>query len=503
MEAHTRAFSLDDQPEVFLSTTETSAAVRRAVAAGRARKVAGRLYTRNVDDPLELVVRRNWHRIAALLYPGAVVVDRSGFEAKPSEDGSLFLDAGPDYAGKRPTRLPGLTLRPRRGPGVLAGDMPYMDGLHFSGRGRAMLDNMRPSRARDSVARTLSRVELEEELSRLAETRGDDALNELRDQAREAAIALGAGDQMTAFDDLVGAVLGTRNAPLATEAARARGAGVAFDRRRVELFEALQAALLRESFPVRLEQPGSFPTLTFFEAYFSNWIEGTEFELGEAEEIVFEGKIPEARYEDAHDVLGTFALINDPIKRRQLPDSPESFLGLLRSHHASMLERRPQAGPGVFKDKPNRAGGTDFVQPDLVTGTLIEGYRFYEALPAGLGQAIFLKFLISEVHPFADGNGRVARVFMNATLSAADEQRIVIPLCYRDDYLGGLRALSRNNDPRPLIRVLDFAQRYAAGIGWEDRRAAQQTLEATNAFVPPDLADERGVRLELPSGAPL
>ena len=117
----TRAFSLAEQPEVFASTTETSAAVRRAVAAGQARKLAGRLYTRNTEAPLEQVVRRNWTRVAAHQFPESVVVDRSAFEAKPSPDGSLFLDAGPDYAGRRPVRLPGLTLRPRRGPGPVVG----------------------------------------------------------------------------------------------------------------------------------------------------------------------------------------------------------------------------------------------------------------------------------------------------------------------------------------------------------------------------------------------
>ena len=110
-------------------------------------------------------------------------------------------------------------------------------------------------------------------------------------------------------------------------------------------------------------------------------------------------------------------------------------------------------------------------------------------------------FLISEAHPFTDGNGRVGRILMNAALSAAGEQRIVIPIVYRDDYLQSLRALSRNGNPQPLIRILDFAQEYAAAIDWSDLRVAERMLEQTNAFVTPDVADERGVRLQLPPGA--
>ena len=37
---------------------------------------------------------------------------------------------------------------------------------------------------------------------------------------------------------------------------------------------------------------GKIPMETFYEAYFSNFIEGTDFAVREAEEIVFEGKFP-------------------------------------------------------------------------------------------------------------------------------------------------------------------------------------------------------------------
>jgi len=473
--------------------------VRRAVEAGRTRKVAGRLYTRNTDDPLDRVMLRNWTRAAAHYFPGSVVVDRSAFEARPSKDGSLFLDAGPDYTSRKSVRLPGLTLRPRRGPGPVPGDMPHMDGLHFSSRARALLDNVRPSRTRNGIARTLSTAEIEKELTRTAALRGYEALNELRDQARELSGPLGADEQLAKVDDLIGAILGTRDIGLVTPSAIASQAGSGYDTRRVELFERLQAALLRDPLPARAAQPNSFPALSFIEAYLSNWIEGTEFPLDEARQIVFERLLPEDRLEDAHDVIGTFELVNNPLRRRQCPGNPQELFDTLRSHHALMLERRPQARPGSFKVRKNQAGGTTFVHPDLVIGTLSEGYRYYESLPAGLAKAIFMMFLVAEVHPFADGNGRVGRVLMNAELSAVEEQRIVIPLVYRDEYLQGLRALSRGANPQPLIRVLDYAQEYAAAIEWRDLARAEEMLERTNALVPPDLAEERGVRLKMPA----
>ena len=116
-------------------------------------------------------------------------------------------------------------------------------------------------------------------------------------------------------------------------------------------------------------------------------------------------------------------------------------------------------------------------------------------------RAIFFQFLVSEVHPLADENGRIARVVMNAELSANGQRRIVVLLVFRDNYLQSLRALSRGADAAPLIRVLDFAQRYAAAIPWQDPRTAERALDETKAFVTPEEASETGARLQLPFGA--
>jgi Fic/DOC family protein len=495
------AFPFSDLPEVFLSDASISRKVGRAVKAGGVKKLGPRLYTPNVDEPLENVARRNWQRIAAGYFPGAVVVDRSAFEAMPCEDGSLFLDVGRERTRREAVKLPGLTLRPRSGPGPVEGDMPFMDGLYFSGPARKFIDNMRSSRPRNGdPSRTLSRAELETELARLVSFRGKEGLGELRDEARRVAVPLGAEDEMKALEDLIGAVLGTREATLASAVARAHGRGEGFDPRRTELFEVLQSYLLEKT-PLarRPQQPDEGKALPFIEAYFSNYIEGTEFKLGEAEDIVFKKIVPPMRTEDAHDVLGTYELVANAKKRAKVPRDAPDLIDMLRSHHAVMLGRRPYVGPGQFKQMANQAGNTTFVHPDLVVGTLIEGYRFYEGLPPGLARAIFMMFLVAEVHPFTDGNGRVARVLMNAELTAAGLQRIVIPLPYRNNYLQGLRALSNGSRPEALVRVLDYAQEYAAEITWSDLRVAEAALSTTNAFVPQEEAEMLGVRLQLPS----
>ena len=245
--------------------------------------------------------------------------------------------------------------------------------------------------------------------------------------------------------------------------------------------------------------PTDDTNVAFFEAYFSNYIEGTEFEVDEAEGIVFDHRIPEHRPEDAHDVLGTFELIDDVEKRRRVPTDPDEFIDQLRADHGVILGHRPSAEPGRFKERPNQVGGHSFVHPDLVNGTLYEGFQHYRSLPEGFPRAVFMMFLIAEVHPFKDGNGRTGRVFMNAELTNEGLQRIMIPISYRDDYLRSLRALSANRNPRPLVRVLEFAQRYVARIEWRDLRTAERMLAATNAFVLPHIVDEQELKLRLPT----
>ena len=166
----------------------------------------------------------------------------------------------------------------------------------------------------------------------------------------------------------------------------------------------------------------------FFEAYFSNFIEGTEFAVDEASAIVFDGVIPANRPADAHDVLGTFHLVSDATEMKRLPKNAEAFFDVLRRRHRTIMEGRPEKAPGAFKDRPNKAGATIFVAPEDVHGTLLEGFRIYQRLTEPLHRAIFMMFLVSEVHPFADGNGRVARVMMNAELAAAQQVRVLIPI---------------------------------------------------------------------------
>ncbi len=482
-------------PEVFVSNSDLAAAVSREFRLGRLRKLGSRLYTRNLkEQPEKLVQRHLWPLVDAYL-PGALIADRTALENRPAADGSVFLIA--DH--KRDIALPGVMLRPRKGPAALETDRPFIGSLRLASPARAFLENMRHSRARSGVARTLSRGEIEERLDEILRRSGVDALQRLRNDARGVANQLGMAEEFQKLDTLIGTLLGTRETRLASSVAIARAAGVPYDPERLDLFQQLFAELAATAPVIRPARPTNGLALPFFEAYFSNFIEGTEFAVDEAADIVFKGHIPKSRPAEAHDVLGTWKMVSDQREMSRCPKDSGEFTMLLKSRHAQIMEGRPDKGPGQFKADPNRAGGTVFVAPELVAGTLAKGFETCRGLTSPLHRAIFMMFVISEVHPFADGNGRVARIMMNAELVAAGESRIIVPTVFRNNYLAALKALSQNQIAGAIVRTLDFAQRYTAAVDFADLDWARLMLDRTNAFMDPNEADTAGMRLLMPT----
>jgi len=224
---------LQEFPEVFVSTADTTSAVSKAVQAGRLRKIATRLYTGNFSDAPENIVKRHWHRLLKSYYPDALIADRTAIENKPAEDGSVFIIS----SKKRDTVLPGITFRPRKGAPALESDRPFIEELRLSSTPRAYLENMRNSRGRKgATARTLSKAEMEERLDTIIRRGGEDEINRLRDEARTIADELDMQEEYSALNDLIGSLLGTRDGEMESDVGRSRRRGVPFDPQREELF---------------------------------------------------------------------------------------------------------------------------------------------------------------------------------------------------------------------------------------------------------------------------
>ncbi len=449
---------------------------------GHLRKITSHVYTTNMEDTLESVVGRNVFRILGFLYPNAVISHRSAFELKPTEEGDIFLT----YSYTKNVRLPGLTIHLLKGHGGTERDMPFVENLHISSAERRTLENLQRGRARGSVSKCLPRTEIEDYLEKHLQVNGEKGLNDFRDRAREYAEELGMEAEYEVLNSIVGALLLTRPTSVLTSAgAVARASGEPFDQERVKLFGTLFEALHNQPFEL-VDEPNvetsAFRNFAFFESYFSNYIEGTEFEIGDARRIVETGLPLPARNADSHDVLGTFQIAASRREMRRVPSSAEDLMEILQDRHRVMMAARPDRNPGMFKMQNNHAGDTYFVDCTLVRGTLRKGFEYYQALGNAFARAVFMLFMVSEIHPFADGNGRISRIMMNAELVAADQSKIIIPTVFREDYLNALRRLTRRSDPSVLIRAISRVRQFSANIQGDDFEATREYLEQCNAF---------------------
>ncbi|MDQ2731185.1 MAG: Fic family protein [Armatimonadota bacterium] len=470
-------------PEIFVSTTESSRTIHDLVKAGRARKIGPRLYTRNMQDSdVDIVGRNNWLVIKGL-FPEHVISHRTAIEMKPTAQKTIFLTG----AYPRALALPGLRVRVLPGPGPLDGDTIYLQDLWLASRPRAYLECLKTKKVRGTESPAISEEQIEAKLEELLRLYGAEAANRFRDQARKLAPLMDAQQAFERLNSIVGTLMGTHHAALHSPAARAFAAGEPYDPRRLKLFQVLKDELLLWN---TIPQPDqtvagvAFSNLAFVDAYFSNFIEGTEFRIDEAVDIVFHGYIPNARPADAHDVLGTFQVVSSLAEMGQSATTLDfpAFITKLQRIHTAILSGRGEKNPGQFKEKENRAGATEFVLPELVQGTLRLGLELLKGFAEPFQAAVFVMFLIAEVHPFDDGNGRLARAMANAELIAGSQRRIFIPNVYREDYLSALRAMTHNQNPKPLLRMLYRAQEFSARIAFTDLKAALVILENCNAF---------------------
>jgi len=456
-------------------------AVQRRVQAGELHRIIPGVVTRAPSENWPGLIARERNRVLAALFPGAVIGYRSAFQGGVPVDDIMHLS----YSYDRTVALPGVTVVLVKAHGRAEGDQAIAGReLYFPSNARLLLENLTISRG--AIRKAVGAHAVEERLVAICEARGEDALNALREQARALAPVLALSREFTILERLIGGILGTHeHARLATAAGKAFAAGLPCDSGRLALFERLAAELraqplLQPASPVGSER--AQVNFAFLESYFSNFIEGTEFDVREARDIVLRGMPLASRPKDSHDILGGFRQAMEAGWRNQTLAVGEAVLHQLRARHADLMRERPEVSPGEFKDRENFAGNTAFVSPRLVRGTLVEGTRLLPSVPAGSARALLAMFIVSEVHPFVDGNGRTARLAMNAELTVAGACRVIVPTLFREEYLDCLRVLSRNADPKPFIAAMQRIRRWTAAFDYEELDRAIEQMAACNAF---------------------
>jgi hypothetical protein len=445
------------------------------------RKLASRIYTTDMDGSPEDIIRAELLAVIRHFYPGAVIGYRTAIEAKPSPAGLYHITYG---RRSHTHELPGISLRVWAGQPAQEGDTQLGPDLSMASRPRALLENLTASRSRKAAERkTLDREAVEAWLDRLCRIHGPDELRRLLATAEAIAPRLHLEDEAARARRIVTALLDGDESGVKSPLARARARREPYDPDRLGLFTGLATRLATESFPVLVDRPPAERRLhAFWEAYFSNYIEGTVFTIQEAREIVFDRKLPAARPKDAHDILSTFHLSTDEHNRHEVPRDAADFLRLLEVRHARLMHDRLDIGPGRFKETANRVGTREFVPPELVRGTLRQAFAVGQHLAQPIARGAYLMFVVAEVHPFNDGNGRLARLFLNAELTDGGWGRLLVPTSLRTDYLACLEALTTGGNPDPFMGLLVRLIHFSAALPCESWEHSVAALEKSGAL---------------------
>ncbi|MFV2058391.1 MAG: Fic family protein [Thiohalomonadales bacterium] len=439
--------------------------------------VSKRIYSDDLKMPLKQQVASAIIKIIGHAYPELVISHRSAFEYRIHDD-CIYVTG----SRSRKRDIHGIKIVEVPGPKFIPEYDQQIMGAHISGTERMLLENLEVSRGlHKSLGQTWVEEWLETTLGRL----GENELNRIRGQARVITEYGGWDKEFKKLDSIIGSLLGSHKGHLISKLAAARSHGDPYDKQRVELFSGLASYIKRCQFIYRRPQSDDLiahENAAFWDAYFSNYIEGTRFPVVEAEDIIFNRNVNESMHEDSHNIMRSFDILSDRVEMNILPKSADDLLDILVMRHRYFMDESPEKKPGEFKAVNNVAGNTIFVEPDRVEGTLSRAFHYYSLLDCAVAKAMYIMFVIAEVHPFIDGNGRMARKMMNAELISAGLERILIPTCFRDDYLLGLRSVTRNNNYNSYCRMLDRAHHFTATFNYLKLEETTKTFEKLGVF---------------------
>ncbi|MFN7097624.1 MAG: cell filamentation protein Fic, partial [Gammaproteobacteria bacterium] len=349
----------------FAMSTKQAKYLSRQLQDKKLRRIYHGIYTDDLTSSIEQLVQKNWMQIVSFIIPEGILSHRTAVDLKPFPFKSQYIVFITSTYTKT-INLPGLIIK------IYQGDNhhfiePVLPNLARSNMPRFLLENLNRVTSHYKNIKTVGTEGVEFLLARELRLRGENRINQIRDEAYIIAEKLSLLIENEKLNKIISALLGTHSTQdiLSGSYAKAIARKEPYDYERVRLFDKLtlflkQCDFIQRKFPYTAN---SFKNLSFYESYFSNYIEGTEFMIDEAEDIVFKGLEIDQRHADSHDVLATFSLTNDYADMSITPQSAEQLIELLQNRHALLMHERPEKRPGEFKLKPNKAGNTYFVMP--------------------------------------------------------------------------------------------------------------------------------------------
>lgn len=190
--------------------------------------------------------------------------------------------------------------------------------------------------------------------------------------------------------------------------------------------------------------------------YSSNALEGNTLDLAETKVVIEDGLTINGKpMRDHLETLGHASAFNELIELAKTDVISEENI---KNLHKIFYAKIDSDSAGIYRQKPVIVTGSDidFPLPEEIESKMKE---FVSKLPLlkndlhAVEYAAMVHALFVNIHPFIDGNGRVARLIMNLALLQAGYNITVIPPVVRADYIRALQS-SNHNEFQPFINFI-------------------------------------------------
>lgn len=191
-------------------------------------------------------------------------------------------------------------------------------------------------------------------------------------------------------------------------------------------------------------------------AYNSNAIEGSTLTLAETE-VIYEGEfVPDKPGREQIAARGLFegsAFVDHCLNEGRALD--ESML--LDLHERCALDLQPRAR-GIYRNAPAIivAARTTPTEPLRIRADMDDLFYAYDELTASahlLAAIAWFHAAFEAIHPFADGNGRTGRLWMNAQLRRCGYPPISIKVDHGLEYKRSLEAWQVDGEQAPFLQL--------------------------------------------------
>ena len=182
--------------------------------------------------------------------------------------------------------------------------------------------------------------------------------------------------------------------------------------------------------------------------YSSNALEGNTLDLVETKVVLEDGlTISGKPMKDHLEAMGHADAFNELLSLAKSETITEDNI---KNLHKLFFNKIDSSNAGIYRAKPIIVTGSDvdFPKPNEIESKMQE---FVNRIPQmkqdmhPIEFAAMLHVIFVNIHPFIDGNGRVARLLMNLALLQAGYNITIIPPVVRADYIRALQESNHNN----------------------------------------------------------